>query len=163
MNETNCPLNPDIQTGEELSAQQTRDTNETNIRAYAKLMRELDLTALEFTESGRLSRMERACGVSAAAPSPMLGAVPVEEAPQTAGGPCVSSPLVGVFYAAPAENAPPFVKVGDRVKRGDTLCIIEAMKLMNEILAEQDGVVAEICVENGQVVDYGTVLFRMEG
>ena len=74
----------------------------------------------------------------------------------------VCSPMVGVFYAAPAENAEPFVKVGDRVKKGQTLCIVEAMKLMNEIMAEQDGEILEICVENGQVVDYGCRLFRMK-
>ncbi|MCR4627845.1 MAG: acetyl-CoA carboxylase, biotin carboxyl carrier protein, partial [Treponema sp.] len=73
----------------------------------------------------------------------------------------VSSPLVGVFYAAPAENAEPFVSVGDAVKKGDTLCIIEAMKLMNEVRAEQDGVISKICVTNGQIVEYGTELFRI--
>ena len=73
----------------------------------------------------------------------------------------VRSPLVGVFYAAPAENAEAFVSVGDRVKKGQVLCIIEAMKLMNEITAEADGVIKEICVTNGQVVEYGTELFRI--
>lgn len=71
------------------------------------------------------------------------------------------SPLVGVFYAAPAENAEAFVSVGDRVKKGQVLCIIEAMKLMNEITAEADGVIKEICVTNGQVVEYGTELFHI--
>ena len=69
--------------------------------------------------------------------------------------------MVGVFYAAPAENAEAFVHVGDRVSKGQTLCIIEAMKLMNEITAEQDGVITEICVTNGQVVEYGTELFKI--
>ena len=73
----------------------------------------------------------------------------------------VKSPLVGVFYAAPAENAEPYVSIGDRVQKGKTLCIIEAMKLMNEICAEEDGEICEICVTNGQVVEYGTELFRM--
>ena len=71
----------------------------------------------------------------------------------------VLSPMVGVFYEAPAENAEPFVKKGDKVKKGDTLCIIEAMKLMNEVTAEQDGTIQEICVKNGDTVEYGTVLF----
>ena len=70
--------------------------------------------------------------------------------------------MVGVFYAAPAENAEPFVKVGDRVRKGQTLCIVEAMKLMNEIMAEEDGEILEICAENGQVVDYGCRLFRLK-
>lgn len=73
----------------------------------------------------------------------------------------VKSPIVGVFYAAPAENASPFVALGDRIEKGKTLCIIEAMKLMNEIYAEQSGEIVEICVTNGQVVEYGTELFRI--
>jgi acetyl-CoA carboxylase biotin carboxyl carrier protein len=70
--------------------------------------------------------------------------------------------MVGVFYSAPAEDASPYVKIGDPVRKGDVLCIIEAMKLMNEITAEQDGVIAEVCTDNAQVVDYGHVLFRMK-
>lgn len=73
----------------------------------------------------------------------------------------VKSPIVGVFYAASAENASPFVSLGDHVEKGKTLCIIEAMKLMNEIYAEESGEIAEICVTNGQVVEYGTELFRI--
>ena len=63
---------------------------------------------------------------------------------------------------APAEDAEPFVEVGRRGKKGDTLCVIEAMKLMNEITAEQDGTIVEICAQNGQAVEYGTPLFRYE-
>ena len=73
----------------------------------------------------------------------------------------ITSPIVGVFYAAPAENAEPFVSMGDRVQKGQTLCIIEAMKLMNEITAEEDGVIEKISVNNGQVVEFGTELFRI--
>ena len=74
----------------------------------------------------------------------------------------IKSPMVGVFYSAPAPDAKPFVEVGSKVKTGDVVCIVEAMKLMNEIMAEQDGEILEICVENGQVVDYGCRLFRMK-
>ena len=74
----------------------------------------------------------------------------------------VKSPMVGVFYAAPSPDAQPFVQVGSKVKKGDVLCIIEAMKLMNEITAEQDGTIVEICAQNGQAVEYGTPLFRYE-
>ena len=70
--------------------------------------------------------------------------------------------MVGVFYAAPTEDSEPFIKEGDHVKKGDTLCVIEAMKLMNEITAEQDGTIVEICAQNGQAVEYGTPLFRYE-
>lgn len=76
-------------------------------------------------------------------------------------GEAVNSPLVGTFYAAPAEDAAPYVSVGDTVKKGQTLAIVEAMKLMNEIESEYDGVVEEICVENGQPVEYGQTLFRI--
>ena len=76
-------------------------------------------------------------------------------------GMIVKSPLVGTFYAAPAEDADPFVSVGDPVKKGQTLAIVEAMKLMNEIESDFDGKVAEIYVENGQAVEYGQPLFRI--
>ena len=74
----------------------------------------------------------------------------------------VKSPLVGTFYAAPSEDAQPFVKVGDTVKKGQTLAIVEAMKLMNEIESEFDGVVTEILVENEDNVEYGQPLFRIQ-
>lgn len=77
-------------------------------------------------------------------------------------GNLVESPLVGTFYAAPSEDAAPFVAVGDTVKKGQTLAIIEAMKLMNEIESEYDGIVAEILVRNGQPVEYGQPLFRIQ-
>ena len=74
-------------------------------------------------------------------------------------GKIMQSPLVGTFYAAPAEDAAPYVSVGDTVKKGQTLAIIEAMKLMNEIESEYDGVIKEIYVSNGQAVEYGQDLF----
>lgn len=73
----------------------------------------------------------------------------------------VSAPIVGTFYAAPAPDTPDYVKVGDKVTRGTVLCIIEAMKLMNEIEAETDGVIAEILVKNEDPVEYGQTLFRI--
>lgn len=76
-------------------------------------------------------------------------------------GNLVKSPLVGTFYAAPAEGADAFVKVGDLVKKGQTLAIVEAMKLMNEIESDYDGVVSEIFVENGNMVEYGQPLFSI--
>lgn len=91
----------------------------------------------------------------AALPAEEPETVPTEE-PE---GSIVTSPLVGVFYAAPSETAEPFVKVGDSVKKGQTLAIIEAMKLMNEIECEVDGTVAEIYPENGQPIEYGQPLF----
>ena len=73
----------------------------------------------------------------------------------------VKSPMVGIFYAAPSPDAEPFVKVGSRVKKGDTLCIIEAMKLMNDVVAEEDGEIVEICAENGALVEFGQILFKI--
>ena len=73
----------------------------------------------------------------------------------------VKSPLVGTFYAAPAEDAAPYVAVGDTVKKGQTVAIVEAMKLMNDIESDFDGTVAEILVENGEMVEYGQPLFRI--
>jgi acetyl-CoA carboxylase biotin carboxyl carrier protein len=69
--------------------------------------------------------------------------------------------MVGVFYTAPTPESEPYVKVGSTVKKGDVLCVIEAMKLMNEINSDQDGEIAEICAENGSVVEYGQTLFKL--
>lgn len=91
--------------------------------------------------------------------------VPVQQPEQIVeekDGNVVKSPLVGTFYAAPSEDAQPFVKVGDTVKKGQTLAIVEAMKLMNEIESEFDGVVTEILVENEDNVEYGQPLFRIQ-
>jgi acetyl-CoA carboxylase biotin carboxyl carrier protein len=74
----------------------------------------------------------------------------------------VTSPMVGTFYGAPAPDAPPYVEPGRRVKPGDTLCIIEAMKLMNELECEVTGTIVEVCVENAQPVEFGQVLFRVD-
>lgn len=73
----------------------------------------------------------------------------------------VKAPLVGVFYAAKAPGEPPYVEVGDKVGKGATLCLIEAMKIMNEIPSDVDGTIEEICVTNGQIVEFGQVLFRI--
>ena len=134
--------------------------NEAEIRKYARLMQELGLTGLEVKENLGVVRLERA---GAAAPAAVPVSEPyVPEAHAPAAGAEVRSPMVGIFYAAPAEDAEPFVEVGRHVKKGDTLCVIEAMKLMNEIPAEQDGTIVEICAQNGQAVEYGTPLFRFE-
>jgi acetyl-CoA carboxylase biotin carboxyl carrier protein len=70
--------------------------------------------------------------------------------------------MVGTFYRAPAPDAPPYAEVGDRVSKGQTVCILEAMKLMNELECEVSGTIREICVENADPVEYGQVLFRIE-
>jgi acetyl-CoA carboxylase biotin carboxyl carrier protein len=73
----------------------------------------------------------------------------------------VKSPLVGVYYSAASPDAENFVSIGSKVKKGDVLCIIETMKLMNEITAEQDGEIVDICVKNGEIAEFGQVLFKM--
>lgn len=133
---------------------------DTDIRKYAELMKELGLTGLEITEDDRKVRLERhaaAAPVQAAASETVPAAAVVGDNDYIS----VKSPIVGLFYAAPAENAAPYVSPGDPVKKGQTLCIVEAMKLMNELSAECDGVIDKICVTNGQMVDYGTELFRI--
>jgi len=143
---------------------------ETNIRKYAQLMQDLDLTGLEISENGTTLRLERAPSVTPGATIPVMAsnaAIPASVPPSSPteveepGLVSVWSPMVGVFYAASAENQPPFVSVGDTVRKGDVLCIIESMKLMNEITSDYDGTVTEISVGNQQVVDYGHVLFRI--
>ncbi|MBV8628910.1 MAG: acetyl-CoA carboxylase biotin carboxyl carrier protein [Paraburkholderia sp.] len=89
-------------------------------------------------------------------PAAAAAAAPAAAAPQ---GHVVTSPMVGTFYRAPSPGADPFVQVGDSVKEGQTICIIEAMKLLNEIESDVSGVIKEILVENGQAVEYGQPLF----
>ena len=96
--------------------------------------------------------------VAAAAPA----AAPVAAAPAESLGVGLESPMVGTFYSAPSPDQPAFCKVGDTVSKGQTLCIIEAMKLMNEIEAEVSGTVEEMLVENGQPVQFGQVLFKID-
>ena len=134
---------------------------EEDIRKYSSLMKELELTGLEIEADGEKVRIERGVAASVVQPvqvpvAPERKAEPAEEA-----GEALTSPMVGVFYTSPAEDCEPFVKVGDRVRTGDTVCIIEAMKLMNEIKAECDGTIVKVSASNGQVVGFGTELFRI--
>ena len=135
---------------------------ETDIRKYAQLMKELDLTGLEITENDQKVRLERSApvsGIQTVSVEGPTGSMPAKA--ESGDYISVKSPIVGLFYAAPAENAEPYVSLGDRVQKGQTLCIVEAMKLMNELSAECDGVIEKICVTNGQMVEYGTELFRI--
>ena len=135
--------------------------NETDIRKYAQLMKELELTGLEITDDKKVVRLERNVAVAAGpVPAAPEAAAPASQQ-ESKDYVSVKSPIVGLFYAAPAENAAPYVSLGDTVKQGQTLCIVEAMKLMNELSAECDGTIEKICVTNGQMVEYGTELFRI--
>ena len=147
---------------------------ENDIRKYAELMKELELTGLEITENNQVVRLERSPAAklpqtpgssflprAARASAENDNGINLSEKGEADSFLSVKSPLVGVFYAAPAENAEPYVSVGESVKKGQVLCIIEAMKLMNEITAEEDGVILEITAANRQIVEYGSELFRM--
>lgn len=153
--------------------------NIKQIKALAQILAQNDLSALEINEGETHIRLERtvaqpaaqAGAVLVAPPMPAAAAQPAQEAPASAPveDPGVDfndvfeakSPLVGVFYAAPSPGAEPFVRVGSRVKKGDVLCIVEAMKLMNEIQAERDGEIVDICVHDGDVVEFGQTLFKL--
>lgn len=109
--------------------------------------------------------MPSAMAAPVAAPAAMPAAPePTAQAPSAAPEPKgteVTAPMVGVFYAAPAPGDEPFVHVGSKVKAGETLCIIEAMKVLNEVTAEADGEVLEICVADGDLVEFGSCLMRI--
>lgn len=100
---------------------------------------------------------------AAGAPLPGGGAAPAPPPePADNGWKEIKSPMVGTFYRSPSPEAPSYVEAGSRVAKGQTLCILEAMKLMNELEAEISGVVREVCVDNAEPVEYGQVLFRIE-
>lgn len=143
-----------------------------DIRAVLKLIQETDVEEIEVEQEGRRVRIRRR-GPQAAAPTPSpLAPVPVAQvAAEVPGAPeirettnliTVESPMVGTFYRAPAPGVDPYVLEGDKVVKGTVLCLIEAMKLMNEIEAEVSGKVHSILVENAQPVEYGQPLFLLE-
>ena len=140
------------------------------------MVEESGIAEIEVTEGEEKVRITRTTAAAApvyAAPAPAAAPVAAPAATPAAAAPAAApaardlsnaqkSPMVGTFYRAPGPNSAAFVEVGQQVKAGDTLCIIEAMKLMNEIEAEKSGVVKEILVENGTPVEYGEPLFIIE-
>ena len=137
------------------------------IRELAAIMKESGLTVLDYKAScGESIRMERAAGGApvTSAPTVMVAEHSGEtrEEPAAAGIITVKSPMVGIFYSAPGADKEPYVSVGDAIHSGDVICIIEAMKIMNEITAECDGIICEICANNKQVVEYGQPLFLID-
>jgi len=144
------------------------------INKFIKLLEDKNLAEFELEVEGfkiKLARKTPAAPVYAPvngaaapaqiAPSPQSPAFFAETAEAQGSAVYVTSPMVGTFYRAPAPNAPPFVEVGEPAKKGQTLCIVEAMKLMNEIECETDGIVSEIFVENGKPVEFGQRLFSI--
>ena len=118
-----------------------------------------ELTALEWEKGEERVSLRRETAV-AAAPGAVSSPVPVPQEPEEQGE-AVTAPLVGVFYAAPAPEEPPYVTPGASVKKGDTLCLIEAMKMMSEVPAPADCVVEAVLVKDGEAVGVGAPLFRI--
>lgn len=149
--------------------------NVKTIRELAGILQDANLTALELEEGEVRIRLEKSApaqvvqapvslpgGAAQAVPPSPAPAAPLDDPGLDFNAiSLVTSPMVGVFYAAPGPDQEPFVKVGSKVAKGDVLCIIEAMKLMNEITAEQDGEVVDVCVRSGDVVEFGQPLFKI--
>ena len=138
------------------------------IRAVLRLLDGTDITEFEYEDEAvrlRVGRGAAAGPALVAAPfAAAASAAPVAAAPEAAAAPAesghgVTSPFVGTFYRSPSPDSAPFIEIGQRVEKGQTLCIVEAMKLMNEIEADVSGTVKSILVENGQPVEFGQKLF----
>ena len=148
------------------------------LKTLIDLVSESNVSELEITEAEGKVRIVKggtavvqqvaapvvAAGAAPAAPAAMAAPAPAAAAaaPEAPTGHLVKSPMVGTFYRSASPGAKPFVEVGSQVKQGDTICIIEAMKILNEIEADKSGTVTQILGENGQAVEYGQPLFVIE-
>ena len=147
------------------------------LKTLIDLVSESNISELEITESDGKVRIVKADPSIAAQPSyapvpvavaaqpsaaPFLELPPVESAPPVEAGHVVKSPMVGTFYRSANPGSKPFAEIGDGIKEGDAICIIEAMKIMNEIEADKSGTVKRILCENGQAVEFGQPLFIIE-
>lgn len=151
------------------------DIDQSAIEALAKVLKDADLTEIEYEDQGRRVRLTRSQGavmmaapqVMAAAAAPVHHSAPVAEPVAAAANPkqhpgALKSPMVGTLYSAAEPGAAPFTKVGQKVNQGDTVFIIEAMKVMNPIKAHASGVVKEIFFQDASPVEYGDVLMIIE-
>ncbi len=146
------------------------------LKTLIDLVSDSNVSELEITEAEGKVRIVKSMGVAApvlvqpapvaapvvAATAPTAAAPAPAEAPAAAPGHAVKSPMVGTFYRSSSPGAAPFVQIGSVVKEGDTLCIIEAMKILNEIESDKSGTVTQILCENGQATEYGQPLFIIE-
>jgi acetyl-CoA carboxylase biotin carboxyl carrier protein len=144
------------------------------LKTLIDLVSESNVSELEITEAEGKVRIVKgqpavvqvaaplAAPVAAAALAPAVAAPVPAAAPEVAAGHAVKSPMVGTFYRASSPGAKSFVEIGSQVKEGDTICIIEAMKILNEIEADKSGTVTQILCENGQAVEYGQPLLMIE-
>ncbi len=136
------------------------------LKKFIKFMDDNDLCELEIEEEGKRIRLKKnSAGQSTIIPAPVQAPAqpaPEAQAPVKENAITIKSPMVGTFYRAASPGAKPYVEVGQIVKPGDVVCIIEAMKLMNEIKAEIGGKVSKIAIENGEPVEFGQDLFIIE-
>ena len=145
--------------------------NIEEIKELMALLENSSLSALEVQQDDVKVRLEKpavtvAAPIAVPAPTPVAAPAPAA-APAAAPAPAdtgkaINAPIVGVFYAAPSPDSEPYVSVGKRVKKGDVVCIIEAMKCMNEIQAEEDGEITAVLATNGELVEYGQPLFAIK-
>ncbi len=147
------------------------DIDISAVRKLAKLLEETGLSEIEYAEGNKKIRcvgphapaVQYASAPAMAAPAPVAAsAAPEAEAKKEISGTPVTAPMVGTVYLSPSPDAAPFVKAGDKIKQGDTLLIIEAMKVMNPIKAPKAGVIAKILVENAAPIEFGETLVVIE-
>ncbi|MFZ9336753.1 MAG: acetyl-CoA carboxylase biotin carboxyl carrier protein [Limnohabitans sp.] len=142
------------------------------LKTLIDLVSESNVSELEITEAeGKVRIVKGPVGAPVAVAAPAMAGAPAASTPAVAAaaveapvasGHVVKSPMVGTFYTASSPEAKPFVQVGSVVKEGETICIIEAMKILNEIEADKSGTVSRVLVDNGQAVEYGQPLFMIE-
>ncbi len=140
------------------------------LKTLIDLVSDSNVSELEITEAEGKVRIVKSSGAPlvmqqpavAMVAAPVAVAAPVVEAPVVPAGHAVKSPMVGTFYRSASPGAKPFAEVGNVVKEGETICIIEAMKILNEIEADKSGTITKILCENGQAVEYGQPLFMIE-
>ena len=144
------------------------------LKTLIDLVSESNVSELEITEAEGKVRIVKSAPVGMSAPvtysmapaaavsAPPVAVAAVEAAPVAPEGHMVKSPMVGTFYRASSPGSKPFVEVGDTIKEGETICIVEAMKILNEIEADKSGTVTRIMVDNGQAVEYGQPLYVIE-
>lgn len=141
--------------------------NIEEIKELVQIMKDADLTLIEVSENDMKIRLKKEINttyIQNGANPPVITTIAENENVEhnTFDYAEIKSPMVGIFYRSSSPQEDPFVEVGTKVKKGDVLCIIEAMKVMNEITSEIDGEIAEIMIENGELVEYGATMFRVK-
>ncbi len=147
--------------------------NTKDIEQLIALLEKSSISEIEIAKWGKRIRVSRNTGnvlvkssglgdAALPAAAPVITTETSAEEESSLQGIAVKSPMVGTFYRSPSPDVDPFIKVGDHVRKGDTLCIIEAMKIMNEVEAEMSGVILDIQIDNAQPVEYGQTLFLIE-